>query len=77
MIAARKAAYINELPITNPKSVICPICSRGKIIIEDKDAGDAELYVVEPGSGKKAKWYVKCPACKRQVGFSIKLGKTK
>lgn len=72
MIAARRIAPINELPITNLKSVLCPVCNRGKVIIEDEDAGDAELHIIEPGSGEKAKWYVKCPACKCQVGFSIK-----
>jgi hypothetical protein len=52
--------------------VLCPICGRGKIIIEEKTADDVPLRFVLPGSKRKARWYIKCGVCKSQIGITAK-----
>ena len=58
----------------NPQQehIFCPICNRGKLIIEEKDAEDIALRLVLPGSKQKARWYIKCCVCKSQIGISAK-----
>ena len=53
------------------KSILCPLCNRGKIMIEDENTDNDLLQVVIPTGKRKAMWYIKCPKCKNQVGFSI------
>jgi len=52
--------------------VLCPICGRGKIILEEKNSEDVPLRLVLPGSKRKARWYIKCNICKNQIGISVK-----
>ncbi|OGO91777.1 MAG: hypothetical protein A2Y17_13550 [Clostridiales bacterium GWF2_38_85] len=58
--------------ITEDSIVLCPICKRGKIIIEEKDADDVPLQLILPGSKRKARWYIKCNVCKSQIGITVK-----
>jgi ribosomal protein S27E len=52
--------------------VLCPICGRGKIIMEEKTSDEPSLRLVLPGSKRKARWYIKCNICKNQIGITIK-----
>lgn len=52
------------------KTMLCPVCNKGKILFADQGADPIRL--IKPGSRQKAKWYVKCQVCKSQVGFSVK-----
>lgn len=51
------------------KTVICPVCDRGKLIIRS-DTGP-RLKVYKPEDSQKAEWFVKCQVCKSQVGVSV------
>ena len=52
--------------------VFCPLCKRGKIIVEEKDSAEVPLRLVLPGGKNKARWYIKCNVCKNQIGITIK-----
>ncbi|HBL84347.1 MAG: hypothetical protein A2Y17_05040 [Clostridiales bacterium GWF2_38_85] len=52
--------------------VFCPICGKGKIIMEDPDSDDVPLRLILPKSKKKAHWYIKCTVCKSQIGIAPK-----
>jgi hypothetical protein len=54
------------------KIVLCPVCGRGKIIMEEKDTDDPPLRLVLPNSRRKARWYIKCNVCKSQIGITAK-----
>ena len=60
-----------ELYIRQMDFVICPLCGKGKLIFEDINADGVPIRLIMPGSKRKAKWYVKCNICKRQVGLSL------
>lgn len=57
---------------TEKDIVLCPVCGRGKIIIEEKDSDDVHLQLVLPNSRRKARWYIKCNICKSQIGITAK-----
>lgn len=52
--------------------VLCPICKKGKIFIEEEDSDDMPLQLVLPKSKRKARWYIKCNVCKSQIGITAK-----
>jgi len=54
--------------------VMCPLCHVGKLFIEDLDVPDnCKLQLILPNSKLKARWYVKCYICKKQIGIRLKL----
>jgi len=57
------------------KGLMCPQCGKRKLLIEDEEEScDIQLELYKPEQG--AKWFLKCPVCKQQVGIKINHKKT-
>lgn len=53
------------------RSVKCPVCLTGKILIEKNILHNTKLHVYLPENSNKAEFFVKCNKCKNQIGFSF------
>ena len=54
------------------RSILCPVCARGKLIKEADDGGASGVSTYPPTLHHRAKYFVKCPVCKSQIGISLK-----
>jgi len=53
------------------RSVKCPVCLTGKILIEKNTLHNTKLQVYSTENLDKAEWFVKCPKCKNQIGLGF------
>ncbi len=55
--------------IIKTKSIKCPVCGNGKILKVKDSVRLTELTIYLPNEIHKAKYFVKCPCCKKQIGI--------
>jgi len=53
------------------RSILCPVCARGKLIKEADDGSSSGVSTCPPPSHHRAKYFVKCPICRNQIGISF------
>ena len=60
---------ITENP--NTDIILCPICNRGKLIVQ-LARSEVNIIPLPPDQAECANWYLKCNVCKHQIGLTIK-----
>lgn len=58
--------------IQRMRTIKCPLCRDGRLLDAAEHADLGTLHLYPPTRCAGAEWFVKCPACRQQIGIAVK-----
>lgn len=56
---------------SQPQTLRCPLCRKGRIIDAADGRAAAKLNLYGPRQSAKAEWFTKCPKCGERIGIAF------